>query len=400
MFNNSHLKRFCLLLAIILSVQLFLSGCGRKPLYRLESSESVLMPDDLDNASLLSASVRHLHYLKRLPEHRVIAFENDHYPLSWLITSLESFIDILKQDPAPKELARIIAENYTLYQAGGRENGPRGKMLITGYYEPLLEGSLVRQAPFLHPIYGVPDNLVIYKDGQDNKQTSGRRNDQGEIVPYWSRAEIEKQNHAAGFELVYLKSPLDSFILHVQGSGRIKLRDGTIRSIHYAASNSRQYNSIGKLLVDQNKMTLEEVSMVTIKEYLDNHPEEQEAIFHHNEKFNFFKWEKGGGPIGGLGEILTSGRSIAIDPDILPMEAPAFLISAKPIVTDNGTVVSWRPMSRFVLPQDKGAAIKGSGRCDLFWGNSPYAKAAAGSMKESGKLYFLVKNNFEYRDRK
>ncbi|MBU0961152.1 MAG: MltA domain-containing protein, partial [Proteobacteria bacterium] len=206
---------------------------------------------------------------------------------------------------------------------------------------------------------------------------------------------IEKNNLAAGNELVYLNDPVDNFILHVQGSGKIQLQDGSIRSIHYSTSNGLEYFSIGKLLVDQGKMTLQEASIPSIRDYLRTHPDEQEAILHHNSKFIFFRWEQSGDPIGSLGEPLTPGRSIAIDRAMLPHATLAFLVSRKPVLNDAGEIDTWVPLHRFVFPQDTGSAIQGTGRADLFWGSGNYAKQAAGNMKEAGALYFLVKNKFE-----
>ena len=142
-------------------------------------------------------------------------------------------------------------------------------------------------------------------------------------------------------------------------------------------------------------MTLEEASIPSIRSYLQTHPEEQKAILHHNIKFIFFNWALDGDPVGSLGEQLTPGRSIAIDPSVLPQQTLAFMISRRPVLDQSGNIIDWIPMQRFVFPQDTGSAIQGSGRADLFWGNGTYARKAAGSMKEGGSLYFLVKNSFE-----
>ncbi len=372
-----------------------LGGCAVPPLSRLAPENKPQLSDDLDLERLLTAAVRHLHYLNTLDNSKTIKLGADTYTLSWMRSSMESFIDILRQDPSPKELARIIRENYTFYQAGGRADLPQGEMLITGYYEPFLKGSLTRQAPFLYPLYAPPDSLVQLLDQKNNTHTFKRRDDQGRLVPFWSRREIEEKGLAAGFELVYLESPVDAFIIHVQGSGKIQLQDGSIRSIHYAASNGLEYFSIGKLLVDSGRMSLEEVSIPTIRRYLKAHPDEQDAILNHNIKFIFFNWSPDGDPAGSLGEPLVAGRSIAVDPDVLPQTALAFMESRKPVLDADGNIIDWISLHRFVFPQDTGAAIKGAGRADLYWGSGNYARMAAGNMKESGRLYFLVKNSFE-----
>ena len=380
---------------ICLCLLVFCNSCSRAPLTRIDQQEAPHLVDDAAMSSLLTAAVRHLHYLNKLPASTVTTLGSTPYPISWMQESMTSFIDILKQDPSKEELARIIAENFTIYQAGGRDQGEIGEMLFTGYYEPFLQGSLEKKAPFLYPLYAPPPTLVSIKDQASGKTLFMRRDANQQLHPFWTRKEIEEEGHAAGSELVYVKDPVGAFILHVQGSGKIQLTDGSIRSIHYAASNGREYFSIGKLLVDSGRLTLEEASIPTIRAYLRTHPDQQQAILHHNKKFIFFNWAPTGDPIGSIGEPLVAGRSIAIDPDVLPHQALAFMVSAKPVLNDEGTIDNWIPMHRFVFPQDTGSAIQGAGRADLFWGSGNYAKTAAGSMKEKGALYFLVKNRFE-----
>ena len=130
--------------------------------------------------------------------------------------------------------------------------------------------------------------------------------------------------------------------------------------------------------------------MQMIRQYLREHPSEMKRVLHFNSKFIFFKLEDGE-PQGSLGEALTPGRSIAVDREALPVGALAYIITQRPIIDPIGTVTGWEPLRRFVLPQDSGAAIKGTGRADVFWGDGLYAETAAGLMKEKGQLYFLVK---------
>jgi peptidoglycan lytic transglycosylase A len=384
---------------LLATLFLLLHGCAKASLDKVGSDDLPLFSDDLKLDQLLTGAVRHLHYLNELPNDSSFTLGSDTYPVSWMRESMDSFIDVLKQDPNPEELARIVRENYTAYQAGGRKDAPWGEMLVTGYYEPLLRGSLTKEGDFLYPLYSPPPSLIQRQDPDSGKTLFKRKNEEGLLVPYWTRKEIKEENIAAGNELVYLDNPVDAFILHVQGSGKIQLPDGSTRSIHYAASNGLEYFSIGKLLVDQGKMTLEEASIPSIRKYLREHPDEEEEIFNHNIRFIFFHWADETSPLGSLGEQLTAGRSIAVDPDVLPHETLAFLVSRKPVMDDAGDITEWVPMQRFVFPQDSGSAIKGSGRADLFWGNGDYARQAAGSMKEEGALYFLVKNSFEEQEK-
>ncbi|MEK6201710.1 MAG: MltA domain-containing protein [Desulfobulbaceae bacterium] len=350
--------------------------------------------DDMDHKSLITAATRHLQYLRKLSPDTVVRLGKETCSRDCLLDSMETFLEILKKKPNPTELDLAIRQDFNLYQAAGRDKGQKGEMLITGYYEPLLEGSLSRNSPYIHPLYAPPDSLISYRDPATGKKITGRHDASGKKAPFWTRAEIEEKNLLAGSELVYLKDPVDAFVLHVQGSGKIRFRDGSLRAIQFAATNGLEYKSIGKLLVDEKKMSREEATMPTIRHYLEQNPDEQKRILHHNPRYVFFQWnEKKESPTGSLGLPLTAGRSIAIDPGTLPTGVMAYLVSQKPLLDREGQILSWEPMQRFVLPQDAGAAIKGAGRADLFWGNGQYAEIAAGTMKEQGQLYFLIKKN-------
>ncbi len=370
----------------------FFSGCADKPsLIPLGSGDIPFFYDDLSKESLILTLEHQLDYLHSLPPGTVSVIDGKEYSSNELIISLTHFVEIVSSSHQPFKIDKKIRNNFFVYQSTGRRKGKHNEMLITAYYEPILEGSLKKEYPYIHPLYSQPTSLIIRRNKNNQKLAKGRLDDKGNFLPYWTRGEIETQNIAKGFELVYLKDPFDAFLLHIQGSGKIKLRDGSWHSIHYATDNGRVYNSIGKLLVDEDKMALKDVTIPSIKKFLDANPEEQERIFYHNNKYIFFKWEKENGPFGSLGRPLTPGRSIALDRKALPMTAIGYLITKQPVLDARGKVVGWKPLHRFVLPQDTGSAIKGAGRVDLFMGSGEHAKTSAGLMKESGKLYFLIK---------
>ncbi len=390
-FRASH-SPYRLASLLLLFCLLLMNGCGQRPaLLPVSGERTPFFYDDSSRESLLLAIDQHLSYLQSRPHASKSAIGEKIYSSEELIESLTTFSDIFSSTVHPLKLDKRIREQFTIFQASGRDSSSREEMLVTGYYEPLLEGSLEQHGPFIHPLYAQPDSLIVHQTPHSRTREKGRLNKQGNFLPYWTRAEIESQDIAKGFELVYLKDPFDAFILHIQGSGKIKLRDGSLRSIHYATDNGRKYNSIGKLLVDEGRMALAKVTVPTIKQYLMEHPQELQRILHHNEKFIFFRWENDSGPFGSLGRPLTAGRSIAIDTSVLPMTGIGYLISHKPVVNAEGSVIGWKLLQRFVLPQDTGSAIKGPGRVDVFFGNGVHAKTAAGTMKEKGKLYFLIK---------
>ena len=353
-------------------------------------SELPLFHDDLGYESLAPAIERSVHYLRQLPGGKTFVLCGEDYSAAWLIESLLAFRKIIGENPSPQALTAILKKEFTLCQAKGGNDEQR--MFFTGYFEPLFKASLTKTATYRYPLYRKPSDLVATSGAKDQENKTGRL-ENGDLVPYFTRAEIEKGGLLAGQELVWLADPVEAFIMQVQGSGQIQLADGSLHRVQFAAKNGQEYRSIGRLLVEKGVMRREEATMPGIVRYLKEHPEEQEAVLHHNDSFVFFRWGDGGavGPLGSLGEPLTPGRSVALDQDCFPPGSLAFLASRKPIVNAAGEIIGWEPLSRFVVNQDSGSAITGPGRLDLFWGGGSYAEAAAGNMRHPGTLYFLVK---------
>ena len=370
-------------------VILIFTGCEKRPLLPLAATKYPVFADDLEHADLDRAIEQSLIYLRKRPRSSRITIAGLSYPIDHLTRSLLFFRNLIAGHPSTELLNRQINAYFDIYQASGTDGyNPQRKMLVTSYYQPLFEGSLTAEGAYRYPIYSIPDTLVIRHDSESGEKRIGRL-EGGRFLNYWSRGEIENKGLATGNELVYLKDPLDAFLLHVQGSGLIKLTDGSIRGIHYAMKNGRQYKSIGKYMVKTGRMTLAEANIDSIRNYLAAHPEELREILHHNDSFIFFEWTTTHGAIGNLGRELTAGRSIAMDQNCFPAGALSFLISRKPVL-NNGRIVNWIPFGRFVLVQDTGSAIRGSGRVDLFWGTGKDAGLAAGRMKEKGTLFFLL----------
>ncbi len=377
-----------------------LSGCclpipkdTYQPLHHIAESETPVFADDLHIDSLIESAKRQAAYLKRQNPAQEIVFGSDVYDNRWLLFSVQAFLAKLQQHPDSNELNRFIKEHYLVYQAGGRTRSRDRSMLVTGYYEPTFAGSLTKDPPFLTPIYSMPKSLISLP-APNGKKSIGRYNKDHTFISFWSRAEIENNALLQGEEMAFLQDPFDAFLLHVQGSGRIQLPDKSIRAVRFASSNGLGYKSIGKLLVDEKKMTLEEVNIPAIRAYLHDHPDQRQRILQSNPRFIFFSWGDALSPRGSSREPLTPGRSIAMDGDALPGGTIGYLITRRPVVAEDGTITGWMPLNRFVFPQDSGAAIKGTGRVDIFWGSGHYAEVAANHMKEEGSLFFLVKKGF------
>ncbi|GAC1421809.1 MAG: murein transglycosylase A [Burkholderiaceae bacterium] len=275
---------------------------------------------------------------------------------------------------------------YRIVNADGTDTG-----LVTGYYEPLLRGARRRFGAYQTPLYRVPDDLInvdlasIYPDLKSLRlrgRLAGNK-----VIPYWTRAELVRNDSLSGKELLWVDDPVDAFFLQVQGSGRVQLAEDneTVR-VSYAEQNGYPYKSIGRYLVDRGEMTLEQASAQSIKAWYAAHPTRQQELLNANPSFVFFKEEKladpSRGPKGSLGVSLTPQRSIAIDAQFIPLGAPVFLATTKP-----GSEVK---LQRLVVAQDTGGAIRGAVRADLFWGFGNLAGNQAGKMKQRGMMWVLL----------
>jgi membrane-bound lytic murein transglycosylase A len=396
-------KKYVSAFLFLFLLPLLISGCGifkkRPPeiketaLIRIDSSRYPDFFDDMGYDGLENCILGSISYLNRISPALEFRFGQDIFNTPHMIKSLEHFLHFIQTKPSKEELIQYIKEYYLIYTTVGCDTP--GQVFFTGYFEPVLKGSLNKDKEYQFPIYARPDDLTtidlsLFSEEFKGKTIVGRYINQ-RVVPYYDRKEIEYQGHLEGKvqEIAWLKSRLDLFFLQIQGSGQIFLNNDEIINVHYHGTNGRPYRSIGKLLVDQGKISREEISMQKIRDYLKNHPEEIDAVLNYNPSYVFFKVEKDG-PFGSLEVKLVPGRSIALDSRLFPSAGLAFIETRKPSINGDGTIHTWIPFSRFVLNQDTGGAINGPGRADLFWGNGPYAEIAAGHMQEFGKLYFLI----------
>lgn len=262
---------------------------------------------------------------------------------------------------------------------------------VTGYYEPLLRGARTRRAQFQTPLYGPPSDLVtvelatLYPELKSLRlrgKLVGNR-----LVPYPTRAEMEQQNLLAGRELLWVDDPVDAFFLQVQGSGRVRLDEtGETVRVAYADQNGHPYRSIGRYLVERGALSLEQASMQGIKAWVAANPSRLQELLNANPSYVFFREERvadpAQGPRGALGVPLTAQRSIAVDPQFIPLGAPVFLVTTLP----NSSAV----LRRLMMAQDTGGAIRGPVRADFFWGFGQNAGDMAGRMKQAGQMWVLL----------
>jgi membrane-bound lytic murein transglycosylase A len=350
--------------------------------------------DDMDRESLIQGVRRNLEYLDRLAPETVFRYGPHDFTCQQVRESQEAFLDLLSRGLDADQLTRQIRKKFHVYRATGRRG--TGRVLFTGYYEPIYEGRLARDEIFRYPLYGLPNDLIridLSPFGERFKgETIVARIEGKKVQPYFSRSQIEgeKALEGRGLEIAWLKDPLDVAFLHIQGSGRVKLSDGNDFLVHYQASNGRPFQSIGRYMIEKGLLPREGMSMQAIRKYLTEHPEVREEVLNQNPSYIFFRHVENG-PWGSLGVLLTPGRSIALDPKFFPKGALGFISSQKPLVNDQGEITGWVKFSRFVAHQDSGGAIKGAGRADIFWGSGPYAEVAAGHLQHEGELYVLIK---------
>ena len=392
---------------VFLALLLLLAACVPKvkppvtatqALVKLQPHQFPDFSDDMSYGSMETAIDQSLNYLERLDASTPFRFGPDTFTASHLAKSMKAFCELIKQNRSAEKLRKAIEASFWVYRSVGSDG--RGKVLFTGYYEPALQGSMHPSPDYPYPLYRKPDDWVSVRLGLFNPKYEGERiigrYVNQTLIPFFSREDIDtngslRQN---GYELLWVSDRVDLFFLHIQGSGRMLLDDGTVLHVSYDCDNGRPYRSIGRLLINEGTIAKEEMSMQRIRAFMKNNPQDIERIFNHNESYVFFRLVDQG-PIGAIEVPLTSGRCVATDLSLFPKAALAFIQSEKPLVGEDGTIRSWETFGRFVLNHDTGGAIRGPGRLDIFWGSGPYAETAAGHMKHEGTLYFLVLKNLE-----
>lgn len=270
-----------------------------------------------------------------------------------------------------------------LVSADGNTDG-----LFTGYFEAELRGSRTRSAANHVPLFGLPPDLVSVNLANFDKSLHGRhivgRVADGKLLPYHRRGAIQRGALGGSAPVVaWVDDEIDAFLLHVQGSGRIILDDGSVLRVGFAGHNGHGYVSIGRALIEAGELSPDKASWRGIRGWIAQHPAKAEALLARNPRYIFFREISGAGPISAQGVALTPRRSLAVDPKYIPFGAPLWLDTVWP---GGGE----RPLRRLMIAQDAGNAIKGPIRGDFFWGYGKDALAEAGRMKSRGRYYILL----------
>ncbi len=241
----------------------------------------------------------------------------------------------------------------------------RSEGLFTGYYEAEVSGALSPGGAYKWPLYRPPGGKTKDRASIDAGALAGK-----------------------GLEIAWLDDPVDAFDLHIQGSARMRMPDGSYRRVGYAGTNGLPFVGIGRLMLNRGHIGPDQASAQGVKAWLKENPGEAKGLMQENPRYVFFRWIDGDGPIGAQGVPLTAGRSLAVDPAFLGYGMPLFLESS---------YATGVPLRRLMIAQDTGGAIKGAVRGDLFWGTGAPALAIAGGMKQKGRYYLFLPKSLNAR---
>jgi membrane-bound lytic murein transglycosylase A len=391
-----------ILLSVLLLITIVIAGCRSrqraetpydKPLLPGQSAlrkitDPYEIPDFtmacFDLADLRTAIDRSLNYLRK-PSSRQF------FPLGDIthtraVTSLKAFAEMMDSRLTPRSMNEAIRAKFDVYMSVGCDDV--GTVLFTGYYTPIFDGSMTRTERFQYPLYKTPKDLVKGPDGE----TLGQRGAGGVLTQYPSRAIIESTKMLAGTELAWLSDPFEVYIAHVQGSAKIRLPEGKLVTVGYAANNGHDYQSISKELVNDGRIRTNQLSLAAMIDYFKNNPALVDMYVWRNPRFVFFKIQEGE-PRGSLNEQVIPLRTIATDKSIFPRGCLTFISTRLPRQT--GGTVSNQFYSGFALDQDTGGAIRAPGRCDVYMGIGDEAGKLAGQTYQEGRLYYLFLKSAE-----
>jgi len=310
-----------------------------------------------------------------------------HFPVGDTIShghawaSVYALQQIARNANSSEEARRRIASEFDIWQSIGWDG--QGTVLYTGYYSPVFEASREKTDRFQHPLYKRPDDLVTKPR---TGEVVGRKTESG-VEPYPTRRQIKERNLLEGLELVYLPSRFDAYLVEINGSAKLEMRDGSIMHVGYDGNNGHDYTSVGELLVQDGKLDENVVTLPKIVQYFENHPEDLDHYISKNDRFVFFKEYSGQNwPTGSLGFEVTPMRTLATDKSIFPRACPVFVQTTIPNRTGSGE----ETFNQLMLDQDTGGAIRAAGRADIYVGVGKSARSLAGHIASEGQMYYLL----------
>ncbi|MHC5742921.1 MAG: murein transglycosylase A [Nostoc sp.] len=330
-----------------------------------------------DRKALLASIDNSLLYLTK--GDAIAAYQN--YPvreitLDRVRRSLLRFRQLVVSSKSAAQLQAAVSREFVFYQSVG--NDGKGTVKFTAYYEPVYTASRVKTAIYKYPLYRLPPDFSQWPK------------------PHPKRIDLEgkdglkgNKSKLRGLELLWFRDRLDAYMVHIQGSAQIKLTNGKTTSIGYAGGTDYPWTSIGKELAKDGKLPLNGLTMPRLISYFRQKPQELNNYLPRWERFIFFQETSGRGATGSIHVPVTAERSIATDKSLMPPGALALIYNSFPYPASGGKLER-RTVSRFVLDQDTGSAIKGPGRVDYFMGSGKLAGDRAGVTGGNGSLYYLL----------
>lgn len=385
-----HSPLRALIFALILSTSVMM-GCARTTIvdpqdaFREIEPTDTLVQDDLNFAGLVEAIQQQREVLLRT-QNTTMNFGRFSVTRGAYARALDALSDVLQSSRSSTEKLTYIRENFRFFEIYGGKRW--GEILLTGYFEPVIPGSLTKTERFAQPLYARPTDLVVvdlkkFSDRFKDEPPLRGRLDETRVAPYYTREEIDTGHKLSGrkLELCWV-DPVDAFFLHIQGSGTIQLPNGEKVHLTYAEKNGQRYEPIGKFLKEE--LAGAPITMQRIEAFARSlSPERRATLFAKNPSYVFFQ-QSHKRAITSLGVPATDGRTIAADPKFAPKGALTLITFNKPTsVSPSGTITETERVSRFLLDQDSGGAIKGTDHIDLFWGRGAEAKEIAGVLQDT-----------------
>jgi membrane-bound lytic murein transglycosylase A len=366
---------------------------GEAFLVRVAEEELPLF-EEQDIQSLVLAWERQVPFLQKIMKKgENLSWGDGVIPAEKIFQTGKLLIQTIKEAKDREKLNKLIKERFYIYTSSGDDG--RGSVLFTGYYTPTYQGSLVPTPRYRWPVYKRPPELYSVDLGLFYPHLKGREiafviKDE-KVLPYYTREKIVKDKvlEGRGLEIVWLKDRVERFFLMIQGSGKILLAEGGSIWLKYDCKNGRPYTSVGRLLIEDEELPPRETSPEGMKRYFRKHPHKMDKYLFANQSWVFFKVAEEG-PHGCIDAILTPRRSIATDKAIFPAGGVAYIIYDEPVVNSQGEVVHLKRYSGFVFDQDKGSAIEGPGRVDVYIGEGEEAGRVAGRIYSRGRIYYLL----------
>ncbi|MEG4228323.1 murein transglycosylase A [Microcoleus sp. N9_B2] len=288
--------------------------------------------------------------------------------------SLDRFRQLVVSSTTPAQLQESVKREFVFYKSTGKDG--KGTVAFTGYFEPTYAASRTPNSEYRYPLYRMPPNMASWPK------------------PHPTRLDLEgadalqaSKGLLRGLELVWLRDRFQAFLVHVQGSAKLQLTDGSVMTVGFAGKTSQSYTGVGRELVKDGKFTLEELNLPKLREYFTNFPADMDKYLPKNQSFVFFRDTNGSPATGSIGVPVTAERSIATDKALMPPGALALISTKLPYPSATGQLEQ-NAVNRYVLDQDTGGAIKGAGRVDVFMGTGDLAGDRAGYINSTGELYY------------